>query len=89
MVLRLTNEETNLMKTALLDSIRAIREEERRRCGGASCAGIELCQKRLRLEALLDAVDEQYRTATSRAASGHRVETIPLRSTEYFPELVA
>ena len=91
MVLRLTNEEIDLMKTTLLDSVRAIRQEERVKCAGPSCSGIQLCQKRLRLEALLETVDEQ-RAAVARAASANRIETIPLRRTsspDYFPELVA
>lgn len=91
MVLRVTNDEVELMRTALLDSVRSIRAEERVHCGGASRAGIELCRKRLRLEALLDAVDEQ-RSAMARAASAGRVETIHLRATpspDRFPELAA
>jgi hypothetical protein len=59
MVLRLTNDEVALMRTALLDSVRSIREQERVRCGSASGAGIELCRKRLCLEALLDSLCEQ------------------------------
>lgn len=91
MVLRLTDEEMELMKTSLLDSVRSIRQEERVHCGGASCAGIELCQKRLLLEALLESVEEQRVETSARAASGDRVKTMPVRRMAWSdtPELVA
>jgi hypothetical protein len=90
MVLRLTNDELDLMRTALVDNIRSIRNEERVQCGGASCAAIELCRKRLRLEALLESVDEHARMV--RSTPGARIQPMPLRRKlppDFYPELVA
>ena len=91
MVLRLKNDELDLMRAALLESIRDVRDDERVHCGGPSASGIELCRKRLRLEALLEAIDEQ-RASLAKAGSVTRVETIPLRRTgqpDGVPQLVA
>ena len=91
MVLRLTNDEVDLMRNALLDLVRTLRSEESVHCGGASCAAIELCRKRLRLETLLEALEEQ-RIAMNRSTLPGRVETMPLRrevAPEQWPELVA
>ena len=57
MTLELNNEQANLMKAALVEYQRSLRQQERMHCAGLSTTGIELCQKRLVLESLLTAVD--------------------------------
>ena len=75
MTLELNCEQANLMKTALLEYQRHLREQERLHCAGLSTTGIELCQKRLVLESLLTAVGGTAKY-TCRIKSGSTTELL-------------
>jgi hypothetical protein len=59
LTLNLNNEQMALMRTALLEYQRSIRQQERYHCSGPSAVGIGLCQRRLVLESILSEVDAQ------------------------------
>ena len=54
MILRLSENEFNLMQDALLAYSRSLRDQARPHCAGYSATGIDLCAKRLAIEALVD-----------------------------------
>ena len=75
MGLRLNDEQIDLMRTALQEYQRGIRDQERYHCAGPSSVGIELCRRRLVLESILSEIDHQNQAAAAHYG-GPRVETI-------------
>jgi hypothetical protein len=59
LTLKLNDEQTELMRTALLEYQRSIRQQERYHCSGPSAVGIGLCQRRLVLDSILSDVEAQ------------------------------
>jgi hypothetical protein len=59
LTLKLNDEQTELMWTALLEYQRSIRQQERYHCSGPSAIGIGLCQRRLVLDSILNEVEAQ------------------------------
>jgi hypothetical protein len=59
LTLKLNNEQAELMRTALLEYQRSIRQQERYHCSGPSAVGIGLCQRRLVLDSILNEVEAQ------------------------------
>jgi hypothetical protein len=58
MILRLSNEQVELMRTALRNEhAKVLQEFAHLHCVGYSPAGIELCQQRSRIDALLHQLD--------------------------------
>ena len=76
MGLKLNGEQIELMRTALLEYQREIRDQERYHCAGLSNVGIELCRKRLVLESILFEIDIQERPAGPGGCSRPKVENI-------------
>ena len=76
MGLRMNREQIELMRTALLEYQRGIRDQERYHCAGPSSVGIELCRRRLVLESILSEIDHQNRAAAAAAYTGPKVEPI-------------
>jgi hypothetical protein len=54
MVLKLTGGELEIMKRALDQYCKALRQEARPHCAGRSALGVELCIQRINAEALLE-----------------------------------
>jgi hypothetical protein len=61
MVLRLSTEEAEMMKRALLDQIASLRQQANRYSAPYSATGIALCQQRARAEELLDRIENPSR----------------------------
>ena len=59
LTLNLNDEQMELMRTALLEYQRSIRQQERYHCSGPSAVGIGLCQRRLVLDSILNQVEAQ------------------------------
>jgi hypothetical protein len=59
LTLNLNDEQTELMRIALLEYQRSIRQQERYHCSGPSAVGIGLCQRRLVLDSILSEVEAQ------------------------------
>ena len=74
MGLRLNGEQLQLMRSALVEYQRGIRDQERYHCAGPSPVGIELCRRRLVLESILCEIKVQDRAAVS--AERPKVEPI-------------
>ena len=72
---RLNGEQIELMRSALLEYQRGIRDQERYHCAGPSSVGIELCRRRLVLESILSEIDHQSHAAAA-AVTGPKVEAI-------------
>jgi hypothetical protein len=60
-VLRLSSEEAEIMRRALVDQIRTLRDEARGHVSPYSPKGIALCQQRAFAEDLLDRLDNPAR----------------------------
>jgi hypothetical protein len=54
MTLTLSQQEFDLMQDALLEYSRSLRDQARPHCAGYSATGMDLCAKRLAIEALVD-----------------------------------
>ena len=74
MGLMLNGEQLQLMRTALLEYQRGVREQERYHCAGPSNVGIELCRRRLVLESILSEIERHDRLKV--AADRAKVESI-------------
>lgn len=74
LTLTLNQEQTELMRSALLEYQRSIRQQERYHCSGPSAVGIELCQRRLVLDSILNEVEAQELAARA----GKRSKTGPI-----------
>ena len=57
MGLTLNGEQIEVMRTALIEYQRGIRDQERYHCAGPSNVGIELCRRRAVLETILLEID--------------------------------
>ena len=75
MGLRLNGEQIELMRTALVEYQRGIRDQEKYHCSGPSSVGIELCRRRLVLESILSEIEHQNHAAAA-SYGGPRVESI-------------
>jgi hypothetical protein len=87
LTLQLNNEQAELMRTALLEYQRSIRQQERYHCSGPSAVGIGLCQRRLVLDSILsevEAQDEAHCRSTKRIRSAS-----PTGEREYLPPYAA
>lgn len=76
MGLTLNGEQVELMRTALLEYQREIRDQERYHCAGPSSLGIELCRRRLVLDSILSEIDHQDESP----AAGARGKVLPFRA---------
>ena len=63
MQLRLTGNEIEILRSALDQYHRSTRDQARQHCGSYSTVGIQLCQRRAQIEALLDQLNQSARTA--------------------------
>jgi hypothetical protein len=77
LTLKLNDEQAELMRTALLEYQRSIRQQERYHCSGPSTVGIGLCQRRLVLETILNDVEAQE-TAACRPGKKSKAGPIPV-----------
>ena len=59
LTLKVDDEQTALLRVALLEYQRSIRQQERYHCSGLSSMGISLCQRRLVLDSILSELDAQ------------------------------
>jgi hypothetical protein len=76
MTLQLTKDELDLMKSAIEEGIRVTRDRERGHCTGLSSSGIELCRRRLQLEALLASVDAASKQQPPYPIHGSRLSAL-------------
>jgi hypothetical protein len=80
MILRLSNDELELMRTALRNEhARVLQEFAHLHCAGYSPAGIKLCQQRSRIEALLHNLDYRPAELSTVEAGPGAGEVVPIR----------
>jgi hypothetical protein len=83
LTLKLNDEQAELMRTALLEYQRSIRQQERYHCSGPSSVGIGLCQRRLVLESILSDVEAQKLAA---CPSGKKSKAGPIPVHAMYPD---
>jgi hypothetical protein len=86
LTLELNDEQTELMRTALLEYQRSIRQQERYHCAGPSNVGIGLCQRRLVLDSILNEVEARKDSAPH---SGKRFRPVSLPDAASLPQFAA
>ena len=84
MGLTLNGEQIEMMRSALIEYQRGMRDQERYHCAGPSTVGIELCRRRAILESILSEIEDQSRSPkvqTLRPA--HRLRLVPTIEPDY------
>jgi hypothetical protein len=84
MGLTLNGEQIELMRSALIEYQRGMRDQERYHCAGPSSVGIELCRRRALLESILSEIEHQNgspKVQTLRPA--HRLRLVPTIEPDY------
>jgi hypothetical protein len=87
LTLKLNDEQTELMRNALLEYQRSIRQQERYHCSGPSAVGIGLCRRRLVLDSILNDVEDQE---SALCRSGKKIRSVSASSeSECLPRFAA
>jgi hypothetical protein len=63
MVLKFTGDELEIMRTALEEYCKSLRQQSRPHCAGRSNLGVELCVKRMNAELLLEHLEQPQEPA--------------------------
>ena len=84
MGLTLNGEQIEMMRNALIEYQRGMRDQERYHCAGPSSVGIELCRRRAVLESILSEIDDQNRGSKMETMrSVHRLRLAPSFEPDY------